>query len=136
MAGLAAAVALLVVGLVSGISLGRRTASPPSAASMAGTTARTGGQVALTPVRFVLVAPRASRVSVVGDFNRWNTAASPMRRSGDGRSWSVEVPLPPGRHVYAFVVDGEVVRDPDAAAAPDDGFGVRNSVLLVADGTT
>src|SRR5438067_9973386 len=59
-------------------------------------------------VRFVYVAPYASRVALVGDFNAWNPAAMPMRRSADGRAWMIDVPLMPGRHVYAFVVDGDL----------------------------
>jgi Carbohydrate-binding module 48 (Isoamylase N-terminal domain) len=82
-------------------------------------------------VRFALVAPGASRVSLVGDFNRWDAAATPMRQLGDGRLWLVEVPLPPGRHVYAFVVDGDVTPDPAAPRAGDEDFGVPSSVVLV-----
>lgn len=81
-------------------------------------------------VRFVLVAPYAMRVSLVGDFNGWNASTMPMRRSADGQAWLLEVPLPPGRHVYAFVVDGDVTADPAAPRAGDD-FGVPSSVILV-----
>jgi hypothetical protein len=82
-------------------------------------------------VRFALVAPGASRVSLVGDFNRWDASATPMRQLGDGRLWVVEVPLPPGRHVYAFVVDGDVTPDPSAPRAGEEDFGVPSSVVLV-----
>jgi hypothetical protein len=54
-----------------------------------------------------------------------------MRAAGDGRTWEVQLPLAPGRHVYAFVVDGEVVADPAAPRAADEDFGVPNSVVLV-----
>jgi Carbohydrate-binding module 48 (Isoamylase N-terminal domain) len=83
------------------------------------------------PVRFALVAPGASRVSLVGDFNRWDAQATPMRQLGDGRLWLVEVPLPPGRHVYAFVVDGDVTPDPAAPRAGEEDFGTPSSVVLV-----
>jgi hypothetical protein len=82
-------------------------------------------------IRFALVAPGASRVSVVGDFNQWDAEATPMRPLGDGRVWLVEVPLPPGRHVYAFVVDGDVTPDPAAPRAGEEDFGVPSSVVLV-----
>ena len=82
-------------------------------------------------VRFALVAPAASRVSLVGDFNRWDAAATPMRQLGDGRLWIVEVPLPPGRHVYAFVVDGDLTPDPAAPRAGEEDFGTPSSVILV-----
>lgn len=82
-------------------------------------------------MRFALVAPGASRVSLVGDFNQWDASATPMRQLGDGRLWLVEVPLPPGRHVYAFVVDGDVTPDPAAPRAGEEDFGVPSSVVLV-----
>jgi predicted carbohydrate-binding protein with CBM48 len=82
-------------------------------------------------VRFVLVAPTASRVSLVGDFNRWNPAALPMRKSHDGSAWTVEVSLVPGRHVYSFMVDGDLAPDPAAPRAAEDDFGVPSSVVLV-----
>lgn len=63
------------------------------------------------PIHFFCNAPRASSVSVVGDFNDWDPAAHPMRRRLDG-FWSVEVPLTHGHHEYLFVVDGK--------ARPDD----------------
>jgi 1,4-alpha-glucan branching enzyme len=82
-------------------------------------------------IRFVFVAPYASRVSLVGDFNRWNPAAMPMRRSADGRAWLLDVPLRPGRHVYSFIVDGDLAPDPAAPRAGDDDFGVPSSVVFV-----
>jgi len=85
-------------------------------------------------VRFLFVAPYASRVALVGDFNGWNPAAMPMRRSTDGRAWLLDVPLAPGRHVYSFIVDGDLAPDPAAPRAGDDDFGVPSSVVLVSAG--
>ena len=85
-------------------------------------------------VRFVFVAPYASRVSLVGDFNGWNASSMPMRRSTDGRAWMLDVPLAAGRHVYAFIVDGDLAPDPAAPRAGDDDFGVPTSVVLVSGG--
>jgi hypothetical protein len=82
-------------------------------------------------VRFTLVAPSATRVSIVGDFNAWNPAGSPLHRLADGRTWEVEVPLDPGRYAYSFVVDGLLARDPSAPQAKDDDFGSANSVVMV-----
>jgi len=85
-----------------------------------------------TVVKFVFFAPQAGTVSVVGDFNDWSTRATPMRPSANGGVWSVTLPLSVGRHLYAFVVDGnEWMADPRAPIAPDDGFGHANSVVLV-----
>jgi len=85
------------------------------------------------PVRFVFVAPYASRVALVGDFNAWNPSATPMRRSPDGRAWLIDVPLAPGRHVYSFVVDGDLAADPAAPRSGDDDFGMPSSVVVVGD---
>lgn len=83
-------------------------------------------------VRFDLRLPTTAReVAIVGDFNGWDENATPMmRREGDG-SWSAHVPLTPGRHVYAFVVDGtRWIVDPLAPQVPDDGFGPTNAVVI------
>jgi len=79
--------------------------------------------------QFVLSAPDAKRVAVAGDFSGWQPVHV-MTRSEAG-IWTVVVPLDPGVHDYAFVVDGERwVPDP-AAPAVNDGFGGVNSRLAV-----
>ena len=82
-------------------------------------------------VHFELSAPRASRVALVGSFNEWNPVATPLSRDKATGKWVVSLRLPPGRHVYAFVVDGDVTADPAAPRAADDDFGSTNSVVLV-----
>jgi len=129
LSALAAAVACMIVGLGAGVLLSRsgtvaHVASVPNVARK------------LTTVRFVIVAPQARQVSLVGDFNQWDVGANPMRPSRDGQSWVLEVPLAPGRHTYAFVVDGDVLRDPSAPTLVDDDFGVRNSIIFVGDSRT
>ena len=85
-----------------------------------------------TVVKFVFFAPQAGTVSVVGDFNNWSPRATPMHQAANRGVWSVTLPLAVGRHLYAFVVDGnEWITDPRAPLAPDDGFGHANSVVLV-----
>lgn len=42
-------------------------------------------------VLFVVWAPRAQRVSVVGDFNHWNGLVNPLRRVGEG-VWELFIP--------------------------------------------
>jgi hypothetical protein len=82
-----------------------------------------------TVTQFVFIAPGASSVTVVGDFNDWSVSATPLERAGG--VWSVAVPLGPGRYRYAFVVNGAIwQRDPEAPAA-DDEFGRANSVVTV-----
>ena len=82
-------------------------------------------------VRFELTAPLARSVSVAGSFNGWNTTALAMTR-GAGGVWSVTAPLAVGEHHYDFVVDGTHWEpDPTAHGQVDDGFGGRNSVIVV-----
>ena len=85
-------------------------------------------------VQFGFVAPQASSVALVGDFNDWDPKATPLRAASTGGVWSVEVPIQPGRHLYAFVVDGTVWRpDPAAPKATGEDFGEPNSALTVAE---
>jgi hypothetical protein len=85
---------------------------------------------------FVFVAPRASKVSLVGDFNGWDDTKSPLVRIPDSGLWRVTLPLPAGRHEYQFVVDGTWLPDPGAPVAGDDGFGRTNSVRIVGQGSS
>jgi hypothetical protein len=85
-------------------------------------------------VQFGFVAPHASSVALVGDFNNWDPKATPLRPASTGGVWSVEVPIQPGRHLYAFVVDGTVWRpDPAAPQASGEDYGEPNSALTVAE---
>jgi hypothetical protein len=116
----------VAAGLVGLVLAGSRLASSGGAAPAAGDT---GGSARLT--QFVLVAPRAASVTVVGDFNDWNLSATPLTRAkGDGLWW-VTLPLAPGRYRYSFVVDGSTwLSDPDAPAGEAE-FGRPNSVVTI-----
>ncbi len=81
--------------------------------------------------QFVLVAPEASAVTVVGDFNDWSMSATPLERAERDGLWYVTVPLVPGRYRYAFVVNGTVWRSDPEAPAGEDEFGRSNSVVTV-----
>lgn len=120
---IAASLAFIALGAAGTYSvMSRRVAQTPVPTAIAA-----GPQ----QVRFTLVAPSAVRVTLVGDFNGWDPAGLPMRRSPNGATWEVEVGLQPGRYTYAFVVDGKLARDPTAAETAHDDFGAANSVLLV-----
>jgi hypothetical protein len=132
LAGAALAAGLVGVGVLVGLDLGSSApvAVDSSPAGPAGPIPQR--DATRDGVKFVLVAPQAARVSVVGDFNSWDPAATPMQRTPTGGTWSVVVPLSAGRHEYAFVVDGKQwLPDPSAPLAPVDGLGVPNSVVLV-----
>ena len=83
-------------------------------------------------VRFAVWAPNAERVSVVGDFNGWDTHVNTLTRDPASGLWSATVALRPGRHVYAFIVDDSIwMRDPRMPQSRDADFGRPGSVLLV-----
>jgi hypothetical protein len=84
-------------------------------------------------VQFVLVAPDAKKVAVVGDFNGWDADhASYQAQHRGGGVWSVTAPVPVGHHRYSFVVDDSVwVADPTAPRVVDNDFGVANSAIVV-----
>ncbi len=81
-------------------------------------------------VEFVLEAPEARSVAVLGDFNDWRP--EPLAdHDGDGR-WSARIPVVAGVHSYTFKVDDSVwIADPHAERYVSDGFGSRNAVLAV-----
>jgi len=82
-------------------------------------------------VQFRLQASDASNVRLAGSFTNWQPQYE-LRRTAPG-IWTITIPLMPGVHDYAFVVDGERwIPDPNAQAV-DDGFGGVNSrIALVA----
>lgn len=125
LAAAALAVLLLAVGALGGGLVAGRRATSAAADSPRPTDAAHF-------VRFMVVAPAARRVALVGDFNEWDPQATPMLRPGPDTPWSVTLLIAPGRHVYAFVVDDHRwMPDPTAPLAPEEGFGIRNSVLVV-----
>lgn len=87
------------------------------------------------PVQFVLVAPDAKTVQVVGDFNGWDGKhAQYAAENRGGGVWSLTTPIPPGHHRYAFLVDDSLwVPDPAALRVADEDFGLPNSALVVED---
>ena len=81
-------------------------------------------------VEFFYVDSRAGKVSVVGSFNQWSPDTHVMEKNGD--RWFLEVPLPPGRYEYAFLINDRIWRaDPTALVKEHNGFGETNSILIV-----
>lgn len=90
----------------------------------------------IEPVNFVLVAPSARSVQVVGDFNNWGYGDSALVATNNHGVWSVTAPVPAGVHRYAFVVNGKQwVADPSAPRSAGDDFGMPSSALIVEDST-
>lgn len=95
-------------------------------------------------ILFQYDAPSARQVNLAGNFpdNEWlkygnqfdvmrDDGKNGDRVSGDG-IWSIVKLLSPGRYEYKFVVDrNSWVVDPNALETADDGYGGKNSVLIV-----
>lgn len=126
--GLAAAAGISAIIALSGIALGTRISSRSSATQRAASiTQRDTVQL----VRFVFVDSKAASVELVGDFNEWAKGTTALRQSGVPGVWAVSVPLSPGRHEYAFIINGSRwVADPLAVSTSDD-FGTESSVIRV-----
>lgn len=122
---LAAGIAAVVIG---GAALRHAPRAPRADAPLA--VAATHDTVFV--VRFVFVDSAAHSVALVGDFNNWDRAATRLTPSGHRGAWTASVALPPGRHEYAFVIDGtRWSADPRAALSMDDDFGAPSSIVIV-----
>ncbi|MET0625043.1 MAG: serine hydrolase [Pyrinomonadaceae bacterium] len=70
----------------------------------------------------------ASVVALAGSFNNWQQTHTLFAREGD--EWVCRVDLPPGKHAYKFVVDGNWMLDPGNPRTENDGNGNVNSILI------
>jgi len=84
-----------------------------------------------SPTQFAFQAPSTRQVSLVGDFNNWDTRAAPMDKGPDG-FWRLSLPLAPGRYEYRFFADGVWQDDPNAWQKTPNALGTWNCVRLVA----
>lgn len=91
-----------------------------------------GPQVTSEGVLFTFIDHKIKRINIVGDFNNWSTTADPLfDRAGDG-TWTIRIPLQPGRYEYKYLIDGKKWKpDPWNPDVVDDGFGDLNSVIVV-----
>ncbi len=109
--------------------------SKPEAPKAEPTTAQTAPSPAVRkPARVCLelLKPGAKTVCVAGSFNEWKPEKAPLVQKSIGH-WIGELSVPPGRHEYLFVVDGEWLPDPKASESVENPFGGRNSVLTVSE---
>ena len=129
--------ASLLIATIGLLAVNRRTVAPSTLdrSAVVPAEARAARPLAAgetRPVRFVFTSADAREVAVVGDFNNWDSRATPLRRVAAEGVWSIVIPLSPGRHLYSFVVNGSVwVPDAEAALAPEDDLGGANSVVYV-----
>ena len=127
LAGTMAAVVMLALSQAEGPRADRATLAGATAESLVAPVSQ------VQTVQFVFRAPSAHRVALVGDFNDWDSDATPLRLAAGGL-WTVTVPLTAGRYTYTFVVDGERwMADPAAPPAPPDDFGRPGSIVTIGE---
>ncbi len=76
---------------------------------------------------FRLSAPTAQNVMLVGDFTHWQKNGISMQKGNDG-VWNTTIELPPGKHTYRFMVDGQWQDDPECTLRIPNPFGGQNMV--------
>jgi 1,4-alpha-glucan branching enzyme len=81
-------------------------------------------------VTFSYNAPSAKTVLIAGDFTGWNQAPVSLKKDKGG-NWKKTVSLPPGRHEYRLLVDGEWRDDPECPNRQPNQFGGHNCVCVV-----
>ena len=79
---------------------------------------------------FHLDAPSANTVLLAGEFTSWDKTPIKMIKGGGG-VWHAKVALPPGRHPYRFLVDGQWQNDPVHHERVPNSFGSFNNVIEV-----
>jgi hypothetical protein len=112
--------------LVFGIFLAGKITSFDSEGMVPAVATGANGQ---NQVLFVMPAPGADRVSVVGNFNGWE--AMPLADDNGDGIWTASILLPDGRYEYAFVVDGRWWGQDPLADGYVHSFGEYNSVRYV-----
>ena len=81
-------------------------------------------------VNFICDAPAAQRVTLVGDFNRWNPSSHPLQKQPDG-GWLLRMELKHGHHRYAYLVDHVLTLDPRAMGITRNDQNERVSLIAV-----
>ena len=68
-----------------------------------------------TSAIITLYAPAKTTIALIGDFNNWSSAASPMKKANDGQTWWIQIDNlnPNTEYSYQFLVNGNLkVADP------------------------
>ncbi len=83
--------------------------------------------------RFVLYAPSASSVHLIGSFPSWSQNERRAMERGENGEWSISIDLRKDQvYTYSFLLDGSaLVPDPASEEIVDDGFGNIDSLLRI-----
>lgn len=80
---------------------------------------------------FVLHAPQAGEVYVLGDFNNWQKSDASRLTMLESGKWSSHFTLERGTYRYKFMVDDNWMRDPENSTSETNAFGTKDSVLTI-----
>jgi len=81
-------------------------------------------------VEFRIFSPRATLVSIVGDFNNWNPENDLLKANNNG-VWVIRKKLLPGKYRYNFIIDGKWNLDLYNSLSESNPSGATCSVIKI-----
>jgi len=80
--------------------------------------------------RFVIYQSGIKQIEIAGSFTNWQRI--PLEPAGSAGYWEITLDIPPGEHVFSYILDGDtILADPTISAQEMDDFGTINSILVV-----
>ena len=82
---------------------------------------------------FILHAPQARSVEILGDFNQWQSGATPLAGPDETGRWRVRLTFPAAvrRIEYIYWVDSAYRQVDPAQPVVPDGFSGENNVVVL-----
>ena len=82
---------------------------------------------------FILHAPQARSVEILGDFNQWQSGSTPLAGPDETGRWRVRLAFPAAvrRIEYIYWVDGAHRQVDPAQPIVSDGFSGENNVAVL-----
>ncbi len=84
-------------------------------------------------ITFLLHAPAAKKIEVIGNFNGWESDSTQLKGPDAAGNWRATIAIPDDVRTirYLYLVDGKtVVLDPAYPAVNDD-FGGKNNLRMI-----
>lgn len=90
-----------------------------------------GPEVRPEGVYFPFYAPEARSIAIAGSFNQWDVHRNMLTGPDKNGVWTIILRLPEGRYEYLFFINKKEWRLDPGAPRADDGFGGKNSVVVI-----